>query len=133
MRRCRAAGIEWGRRDEEVASPGFCGRSAAALVAVASAGAEGKPSYGCSAGFDHHVTTLEATFLPRSAKAIEDGLISRPDLQAVYSARFDHNGNDMVCVKEVPGWEVDEHTAHKPGVEYFYNFVDDASSSSNGQ
>jgi hypothetical protein len=95
----------------------------------ASADAEGKPSYGCSAGFDFHLTTTHAAELPRSQKAIDDGLVTKDDLIATYRARFDQNGNDMVCVQETPGWF---KNAQNPLVEYLYNFVDDASSSPNG-
>jgi len=50
-------------------------------------------------------------------------------LIATYRARFDQNGNDMVCVQETPGWF---KNAQNPLAEYLYNFVDDASSSPNG-
>ena len=95
----------------------------------AAANAQGKPSFGCAPGFDYHVTTTQAAELPRSQKAIDDGLATKDELIAVYRARFDQNGNDMVCVQEVPGWF---NKAQNPLVEYLYNFVDDASSSPNG-
>jgi len=95
----------------------------------ASANAQGKPSFACAPGFDYHVTTTQAAELPRSQKAIDDGLATKDELIAVYRARFDQNGNDMVCVQEVPGWF---NKAQNPLVEYLYNFVDDASSSPNG-
>ena len=95
----------------------------------ASANAQGKPSFACAPGFDYHVTTTQAAELPRSQKAIDDGLATKEELIAVYRARFDQNGNDMVCVQEVPGWF---NKAQNPLVEYLYNFVDDASSSPNG-
>jgi len=94
-----------------------------------SASAQGKPSYGCSPGFDFHLTTAEAAELPKSQKAIADGLVTLDDLIAIYQTRVDKNGNDMVCVQEPPGWSKNAQT---PLVEYFYNFVDDASSSPNG-
>ena len=95
----------------------------------ASASAQSKPSYGCAPGFDFHLTTAQAAELPRSQKAIDDGLVTKEDLIATYRARFDQNGNDMVCVQETPGWF---KKAQNPLVEYLYNFVDDASSSPNG-
>ena len=101
----------------------------AVLLGGAPASGQGKPSLGCAAGFDYHLTTTQAAELPRSQKAIDDGLATKDELIAVYRARFDQNGNDMVCVKEPPGWSTQ---AQNPLVEYLYNVVDDASSSPNG-
>ena len=101
----------------------------ATTLLAAYASAQGKPSYGCPPSVDFHVTTQQAAALPRSQAAIDDGLISLADLIAVYQTRFDKNGNNMVCVQEVPGWE--PGLAQKPRVQYFYNFIDDSSSSPN--
>ena len=100
----------------------------ATTLLAASASAQGKPSYGCPPSFDFYVTTQEAAELPRSQAAIDDGLISEADLIAVYQTRFDKNGNNMLCVQEVPGW-VPERAEKR--AEYFYNFIDDSSSSPN--
>ncbi len=101
----------------------------AVWLASTAASAQGKPTYGCAPGFDFHVTTTQAARLPKSQRAIADGLITEDDLIAVYRARIDKNGNDMVCVQEPPGWS---KNAQNPLVEYLYNIVDDASSSPNG-
>ena len=106
----------------------------AALTLLASAmfttyaSAQGKPSYGCSAGFDYHLTATEAAELPKSQKAIADGLATEEELIAFYQA-IDLNGNDMICVQETPGFF---KNAQLPNVEYLYQFVDDNSSSPNG-
>jgi hypothetical protein len=101
---------------------------AASGLITAYASARGKPSYGCSAGFDYHVTTTEAAELPRSQQAIEDGVATLEDLIAAYQA-IDLNGNDMICVQETPGFF---KNAQLPYAEYLYQFVDDNSSSPNG-
>ena len=93
-----------------------------------SAAAQGKPSYGCGLGFDFHLTTTQAAELPKSQKAIDDGLITKDELIAIYRAKWDHNGNDMVCVKDPRGLE----NAQRPLAQYIYNFVDDNASSPNG-
>jgi hypothetical protein len=99
-----------------------------ALV-IGYASAQGKPSYGCGPGFDFHVTLAQAAALPKSQKAIDDGLTTLDDLLALYRG-YDKNGNGMLCMQEPPGW-VD--AAQRPLVEYLYNFVDDAASSPNGR
>lgn len=101
---------------------------AASTLITGYASAQGKPSYGCGAGFDFHLTLAQAAALPKSQKAVEDGLITMDDLLALYRG-YDKNGNDMLCVQEPPGWAKD---AQLPLVDYVYNFVDDSSSSPNG-
>jgi hypothetical protein len=104
----------------------FAIASVAAAVALLSAGAaEGaKPSYGCAPGFDLGAYTFsEYLQLPRTQAAIGAGLIDAASILAGLS-RFDHNGNEVVCVQLQHGAEVNS----RPFGQYFYNVVDDNAS-----
>jgi hypothetical protein len=104
----------------------FAIAAGAAVVALLGAGAaEGsKPSYGCAPGFNLGAQTFsEYLQLPRTQAAIEDGLIDAAGILAGL-ARFDHNGNGVVCVQLQHGGEVNS----RPFGEYFYNVVDDNAS-----
>jgi hypothetical protein len=105
--------------------PALAVATAFAAALAAAAGATGKPSYGCGTGFTYHVTIEEATELPRSVAAVEDGLITPEDLIASYQA-IDVNGNGSFCAKEVPGFE--EGRSNRQFAEYFYEFNDDNAS-----
>jgi hypothetical protein len=83
-----------------------------------------KPSYGCPPGFDLGAYTFEQYLqLPRTVAAINAGLIDAETVLAGL-ARFDHNGNEVVCVQLPLGFEV----GSRPFGQYFYNVVDDNSS-----
>ena len=96
-----------------------------ALALPAAGQGAGKPSYGCSAGFELGSLTFEqAADLPRSRAAVDAGLVDRATLIVTY-AGFDANGNGLICGKLQPGFT---HAA-KPFAAYLYNFTDDNSSS----
>ena len=104
-----------------------CALVAAVAAAFAGAGvAEAdKPSYGCPPGFDLGAYTFEQYLqLPRTVAAINAGLIDAETVLAGLSARFDHNGNEVVCVQLPLGFEV----SSRPFGQYLYNVVDDNSS-----
>jgi hypothetical protein len=99
---------------------------AAAVAAPASAGADGKPSYGCGQGFNlGALTYAEYLLLPGTQAALDQGLVSEETIRAGL-VRVDHNANGVICTQSVPGWQI----SHKPFAVYLYNVVDDASSSS---
>ena len=96
----------------------------AALVGAGSAQAD-KPGYGCPPGFNIGAYTFEQYLqLPRTVAAIDAGLIDAETVLAGLAARFDHNGNEVVCVQLPLGFE----TNSRPFGEYFYNVVDDNAS-----
>ncbi len=83
-----------------------------------------EPSYGCGTGFNiGRVDFTTYLALPRTAAAIDEGLVSQ---EVVLSGlmKFDHNGNEMVCVQLSHGFEV----SNKPFGQYMYNVVDDSAS-----
>ena len=83
---------------------------AAAAMAPMSAGATGKPSYGCGQGFNLGALTYDQYLLLPGIRA---GLM-----------HFDHNNNGVVCAQSVPGWQI----SNKPFAVYMYNVVDDNAS-----
>ena len=95
------------------------------FVAVpAGAQAAGKPSYGCSPGFNLGALTADQILLlPRSQAAIKDGVVSEAGIRAGV-AGVDKNGTGRVCVSLSNGLV----TNNRPGGQYFYNLVDDNSS-----
>lgn len=96
----------------------------AALAGAGIAAAE-KPNYGCPPGFDLGAYTFEDYLqLPRTAAAINAGLIDAETLLAGLAAGVDHNGNEVVCVQLSYGFE----TNSRPFGQYIYNVVDDNAS-----
>ena len=96
------------------------------LVAVpAGAGAaSGKPSNGCSPGFNlGSMTAEEVLQLPRSQAAIAAGVVDEAGIRAGV-AGVDKNGTGRVCVSLSNGLQ----TNSRPGGQFFYNLVDDNSS-----
>ena len=98
-----------------------------ALLMVAApnaAQAAGKPSYGCSPGFNLGALTAdEILLLPRSQAAIAAGVVDEAGIRAGV-AGVDKNGTGRVCVSLSNGLV----TNNRPGGQYFYNLVDDNSS-----
>ena len=96
------------------------------LVAVpAGAGAaSGKPSNGCSPGFNlGSMTAEEVLQLPRSQAAIAAGVVDEAGIRAGV-AGVDKNGTGNVCGKVSHGLM----TSNKPNGQYLINLVDDNSS-----
>ena len=101
--------------------------AAAATLAPATASAD-KPSYGCPAGFNLGAVSFEDyVLLPRSAAAINDGLIDEAGIIAGIQS-YDKNGNGIVCVQQNRGSET--WSDSRPFGDYIYNVVDDSSSAS---
>ena len=99
---------------------------AALMLVAAPAGAQaaGKPSYGCSPGFNLGALTVEEILLlPRSQAAMAAGVVSEAGIRAGV-ASVDKNGTGRVCVSLSNGLV----TNSRPGGQYFYNLVDDNSS-----
>ena len=99
---------------------------AAAVAALVGAGvAEAdKPSYGCPPGFNLGEYTFEEYMgLERTVAAIDAELVDAETVLAGL-ARFDHNGNEVVCVQLSHGFE----TNSRPFGEFFYNVADDNAS-----
>jgi hypothetical protein len=99
--------------------------AAAATLAPATASAD-KPSYGCPAGFNLGAVSFEDyVLLPRSAAAINDGLIDEAGL--IEGIQFyDKNENGIVCVQLNTGFQT--WSDSRPVGDYLYNVVDDSSS-----
>ena len=99
-----------------------CVFAAAALAAPASAA---RPATGaCPPGFNvGPVARADYAALPRSAAAIETGLIDEAGILAGFD-RFDKNANGVICVQLSHGFE----TNNRPFGQYFYNLVDDTAS-----
>ena len=99
----------------------------AALGMLAPPSWSDKPATGsCPGGFDiGAVARADYTSLPRSAAAIDDGLVDEAFLLAGFD-RFDKNANGIVCVQLSVGFE----TNQRPVGEYLYNVVDDTARSS---
>ena len=97
----------------------------ALLTGVAPNAAQaGKPSYGCSPGFNLGALTAEQILkLPRSQAAIAAGVVDEAGIRAGV-AGVDKNGTGRVCVSLSNGLV----TNNRPGGQYFYNLVDDNSS-----
>jgi hypothetical protein len=94
------------------------------VAAPSAAQAAGKPSFGCSPGFNLGALTADQILLlPRSQAAIRDGVVSEAGIRAGV-AGVDKNGTGRVCVSLSNGLQ----TNNRPGGQYFYNLVDDNSS-----
>lgn len=98
-----------------------------ALLMVAApnaAQAAGKPSYGCSPGFNLGALTADQVLaLPRSQAAIAAGVVDEAGIRAGV-ASVDKNGTGRVCVSVSNGLL----TSNKPNGQYLVNIVDDNSS-----
>ena len=91
------------------------------VAAPGAAQAAGKPSYGCSPGFNLGALTVDQILaLPRSQAAIKAGVVDEAGIRA----GVDKNGTGRVCVQLSNGLA----TSSRPGGQYFYNLVDDNSS-----
>jgi hypothetical protein len=98
---------------------------ALAAVVAPSAATGAKPSYGCAPGFNLGAFTLDDYLeLPRTAAAIDAGLIDAETLKAALAAQVDHNDNEVICVQLNHGLEV----SSRPFGEFIYNVVDDNAS-----
>jgi hypothetical protein len=84
------------------------GRRALVLVLVAGAvlfsgtqaEARGKPSYGCSPGFDLGALTLEQGLeLPRIEAGLAAGVYDEAALESKFNA-VDHNGDGLICFQD---------------------------------
>jgi hypothetical protein len=94
------------------------------VLAPNAAQAAGKPSLGCSPGFNLGALTVEEILrLPRSQAAIAAGVVDEAGIRAGV-AGVDKNGSGRVCVSLSNGLV----TNSRPGGEFFYNLVDDNSS-----
>ena len=94
------------------------------VVAPGAAQAAGKPSFGCSPGFNLGALTADQILmLPRSQAAIAAGVVDEAGIRAGV-AGVDKNGTGRVCVSLSNGLV----TNNRPGGEFFYNLVDDNSS-----
>ena len=107
----------------------FTAMIAGTLLAVAapaaSQAAGGKPALTCPAGFNlGAVTTAEALKLPRSLAGIEAGVVT-PDRIVAGVTAVDKNANGQVCVQLSRGLVISQ----RPNGQFFYNIVDDNSSS----
>ncbi len=93
------------------------------VAAPGAAQAAGKPSYGCSPGFNLGALTVDQILaLPRSQAAIKAGVVDEAGIRAGV-AGVDKNGTGRVCVQLSNGLV----TSSRPGGQYFYNLVDDNS------
>jgi hypothetical protein len=94
-----------------------------AVVALAPAGvaaAGGNAGFACGRGFDLGPLTLEESAqLPRVQDAVVDGIYTLDDFSAVIEF-IDHNGNGLVCFKDVGALNADAD-----GWAYTYNVADD--------
>ena len=100
------------------------GAVAAAMTVASGTASAAKPSYGCAPPFTLHAITAEDyASLPRSQAAIDAGLVDLEGILAGASV-FDQNGDNLICVKVVPGWDI----AAKPFAAYLYNVVDNNAS-----
>jgi hypothetical protein len=98
--------------------------TAAALAFVPATAADTKPGHGCPPGFNLGAFTFaEYLELPRTAAAIDAGLVTEQDILAALT-RFDMNGNEVVCVQLSRG----KIEGNNPFGEFFYNVVDDNAS-----
>lgn len=97
----------------------------AALAGLTAPAAGAKPATSaCPTGFDiGPVARADYASLPRSAAAIEAGLIDEAGILAAFD-RVDRNADGVVCVKLSVGFE----TNNRPFGQYLYNIVDDTSS-----
>ena len=94
------------------------------VVAPNAAQAAGKPSFGCSPGFNLGALTADQILmLPRSQAAIAAGVVDEAGIRAGV-AGVDKNGTGRVCVQLSNGLV----TNNRPGGQFFYNIVDDNSS-----
>jgi hypothetical protein len=100
------------------------GAVAAAMTVASGTASAAKPSYGCAPPFTlHAITAADYASLPRSQAAIDAGLVDLEGILAGASA-FDQNGDNLICVQVVPGWDI----AAKPFAAYLYNVVDNNAS-----
>jgi hypothetical protein len=94
-----------------------------AVVALAPAGVAaggGNAGFACGRGFDLGPLTLEESAqLPRVQDAVVDGIYTLDDFSAVIEF-IDHNGNGLVCFKDVGALNADAD-----GWAYTYNVADD--------
>jgi hypothetical protein len=103
-----------------IASVGMVAAGAAPSVARAN-----KPSYGCSPGMNLGAYTISDYMqLPRTAAAVDQGLVSADAIIAALSTKVDKNGDQVVCVQLSQGKQVN----NQPFGEYLYNVVDDEAS-----
>jgi hypothetical protein len=95
----------------------------AALLAAPDAQAGGQAGYGCSPGFDVGGVTWEQFLnLPRNQAGLAAGAYDKSSLASKFKAS-DHNGNGVICVKDVAA--LNGNAGPWP---YFYNTSDDNAS-----
>jgi len=97
------------------------------LLVAPGARAGGQAGYGCSPGFDVGAVTSEQWLsLPRNLAGLAAGAYDMNSFVSKFNA-IDHNGNGVICVKDVAGLNGDAG----PWL-YFYNSVDDNASAPTG-
>ena|SRR5436305_5263232 len=99
----------------------------AALLAAPSARAGGQAGYACSPGFDlGGVTSQQFVNLPRNQAGLAAGAYDQSSLASKFNT-LDHNGDGVICVKDVATLNGDAGPW-----QYFYNTVDDNASAPTG-
>jgi hypothetical protein len=96
------------------------------LGAATPAGAGGQAGFGCSPGFDVGAVTWEQyRDLPRNQAGLAAGQYSMEDLRNDKFVPTDHNGDGLICVKDVAA-SVGGGATHI--WQYFYDIVDNNAS-----
>jgi hypothetical protein len=101
--------------------------AAVATMAVSPAGAGGQAGYGCPSGFDlGGLTNDQGLALPRVQAGLAAGVFDVAGLTAYFN-KVDHNGNSVVCFKDVGALNGGQAIW-----AYAYNIVDDNASVPSG-
>lgn len=95
-----------------------------ALGAANSAGARGKPSFGCPPGFIGPLTLTQYLELPRNEAGVAAGAYDVPNRTSAFNGT-DLNQDHMICAKDVAA---SVGSGATPIWQYFYDIVDNNAS-----